>query len=212
MFIHPLLRKSLVLLISALLVIAANLTAAPVVPLSAVSRKIHGTTPFDVPLPLSGIAGIECRSGGTSNNHQIVLIFPNPVTVASANLTTGVGNVTDYSVSASTVTLNLSGVVNAQEITVTLLEVSDGTTSNAVLVPMSVLLGDTNGNRSVNAADKSQTQGQSGQPVGVSNFRTDVTVNNVINASDKGVVQAQSGAALNMVDTDGDGVPDYRDG
>ena len=45
---------------------------------SAVSRKVHGATPYDIPLPLTGNPGVECRSGGVSNNYQIVLTFPTP--------------------------------------------------------------------------------------------------------------------------------------
>jgi hypothetical protein len=61
---------------------------------------------------------------------------------------------------------------------------------------MSVLLGDTTANASVNASDISQTKSQTGQPVGGGNFRTDVTVNGSINSSDIGVVKAQTGTAL----------------
>jgi hypothetical protein len=61
---------------------------------------------------------------------------------------------------------------------------------------MGVLLGDTTGNRSVNASDISQTKGQSGTPVGASNFREDVTANGEINSSDISVVKAQSGTSL----------------
>ena len=40
---------------------------------SAVSRKTHGAAgPFDVPLPLSGAPGVECRSGGANGDHTIV--------------------------------------------------------------------------------------------------------------------------------------------
>ena len=49
---------------------------------------------------------------------------------------------------------------------------------------MSILVGDTNGNGTVNASDVSQTKAQTGQAVTASNFRADVTANGVINASD----------------------------
>ena len=51
--------------------------------LSAVSRKTHGGAgTFDVPLPLTGSAGIECRSGSgpNSDGHQIIVTFATPVT------------------------------------------------------------------------------------------------------------------------------------
>ena len=51
----------------------------------AASRKMHGTTAFDIDLPLTGTPGIECRSGGTNGNYTIVFKFAVPVsTVGSA--------------------------------------------------------------------------------------------------------------------------------
>jgi hypothetical protein len=61
------------------------------------------------------------------------------------------------------VTVNLTGVTNAQRITVTLGNVNDGTNVGDVAVPMGVLAGDTNGNGTVNAGDIGQTKAQSGQ-------------------------------------------------
>ena len=61
---------------------------------------------------------------------------------------------------------------------------------------MSVLLGDTTGNGSVNSLDVSQVKAQSGQTPTNSNFRTDVNVNGSINASDVALVKSSSGASL----------------
>ena len=69
---------------------------APLPPLSAVSRKTHGAAGnFDIDMPLSGRPGIESRlgSGSNSGNHQLVITFPIPVTVASAMVTMGQGAV-----------------------------------------------------------------------------------------------------------------------
>src|SRR4029077_15309942 len=50
-------------------------TAAPVVQ-SAFSRKTHGAAgTFDVPLPLTGNVGVECRSGGATNDYQMIINF-----------------------------------------------------------------------------------------------------------------------------------------
>ena len=60
-----------------------------------------------------------------------------------------------------------------------------------------MLIGDTTGNKSVNASDVSQTKGQSGAAVTATNFRTDVTAaNGVLNASDVSLVKSRSGSAL----------------
>ncbi len=132
---------------------------------SAVSRKVHGGAgTFDVNLPLTGTPGVECRS--TSGNHQIVLTFANSVTVAGgAAVTSGTGHVSGFNPSGSVIMVNLTGVTNAQTITLTLNNVIAGAQSGSVTIPMGVLAGDTSGNGSVTATDVSQTKGQSGQPV-----------------------------------------------
>jgi hypothetical protein len=73
--------------------------AAPV-PTSVVSRMGHGTAgAFDMPLPLTGPSGLECRSGGASGNYQLVVTFGSAVTVANAAVTAGTGRVSSFSVS-----------------------------------------------------------------------------------------------------------------
>src|SRR5207249_1918412 len=67
-------------------------------PLSAVSRKTHGSAgTFDVNLPLTGTPGIECRSGGAGGDHQIVISFPWAVTFSNAAVTNGAGTVSSTS-------------------------------------------------------------------------------------------------------------------
>ena len=169
---------------------------APVAPVaqSAVSRKTHGAAgDFDVPLPLTGSVGIECRSGPA---HQVIINFAVPVTVASAGVTSGTGSVGSFSVSGSQVTVNLTGVTNAQRITVTLGNVNDGTNVGDVAISMGVLAGDTNESATVSAADVSQTKAQSGQAVTGSNFREDVNFNGAINAADVALVKSVSGTGL----------------
>ena len=80
----------------------------------SVSRKMHGAAVFDIALPLTGAAGIECRTGGVNNNHQVIVTFPSAVGLTSASVTTGVGNVSSFAVSGGQVTVNLTGVSNAQ--------------------------------------------------------------------------------------------------
>ncbi len=167
---------------------------------SAVSRKTHGGAgTFNVNLPLTGTPGIECRSGqgAGSMDHQIVVTFANSVTVASAAVTSGTGSVSGSPIVAgNVVTVNLTGITNSQTIMVTLNNVNDGVNMGNVVVPMSVLQGDTSGNGSVSSTDVSQTKSQSGQAVTVSNFREDVVVNGSINATDVSAVKGKSGTAL----------------
>jgi hypothetical protein len=165
--------------------------------INAVSRKVHGTPgTFDIGLPLAGTPGIECRSGGATNDYQVVVTFGGPVTFSKAQVTQGTGSVSSTSTNNNQVFINLNGVTNAQTIQVTLVAVNDGTATADVSIPMSILVGDTTGNGSVNSSDIAQTQSQSGQPVTSANFREDVTVNGVINSSDISLVQSKSGTAL----------------
>ena len=164
---------------------------------SAFSRKVHGAAgTFDVPLPLTGNVGVECRSGGATNDHQMVINFATTVTVGSASVTSGTGSVSSFTVSGSQVTVNLTGVTNAQRITVTLFNVNDGTHMGNVPVSMGVLVGDVNGNAVVNASDVSLTKSQVGQAVTNSNFREDVNANGTISATDVAIVKSDVGTSL----------------
>jgi hypothetical protein len=173
---------------------AANLPT----PTRAVSRKTHGTAgTFDINLPLVGNAGIECRGGGSTNDYQMNITFPNVVTCHNAQVTTGTGSVSSFAVSGdgTQVMVNLTGVSDAQRIVVTL-NVSDGTNTGDVPIPMGVLVGDTNDNGTVSNADVSSIQAQVGAPVGQSNFRMDVNANGTLSNADAATAQAQVGAQL----------------
>jgi hypothetical protein len=164
---------------------------------SAFSRKIHGGAgTFDIPLPLTDNVGIECRSGGATNDYQTIFNFANSVTVGSASVTSGTGSVSSFSVSGSQVTANLTGVTNAQRLTVTLFNVNDGTHMGNVPVSMGVLIGDVNGNSIVNASDVSLTKSQVGMAVDSGNFREDVNANGLINSVDVAQVKSKVGTAL----------------
>src|SRR6202030_775909 len=126
--------------------------------INAVSRKIHGAAgTFDIGLPLVGPPGIECRSGGAANDYQMVITFGTPVTFSAAQVTQGTGTASSTSTSGNQVFVNLTGVSNAQTIQVTLFAVNDGTTTNDVTIPMSILIGDTTANGSVNSSDIAET-------------------------------------------------------
>jgi hypothetical protein len=166
-------------------------------PTSAVSRKTHGTAgTFDINLPLTGNAGIECRSGGVSSDHQIVVSFPFAVTLSGASVSPGPGGAGPPIVSpdGKQVTVNLTSITDAQTITLNLSNVNNGTSTNDVGLRMSVLAGDTSANGVVNATDVSQTKSRSGQAITSANFRSDVVANGTINSSDVAMVKSRSGA------------------
>src|SRR5205085_6944842 len=64
---------------------------------SVVSRKLHGLAgTFDVDLPETGKAGIECRSGGASNDYTLLFSFAHNVIVQAAMVSTGMGTATSF--------------------------------------------------------------------------------------------------------------------
>ncbi len=171
--------------------------AAPI-PTSVVSRRVHGGAgPFDIDLPQTGPVGIECRSGGATNDYQVVVTFAAPVTASGVFLSAGVGSVSSATGSGTNIlTVNLTGVTTAQTITVTLTGVSSGAGSGNVAVSMGVLVGDTNASAVVNSGDTIQTRSRSGQSTDATNFRSDVNTDGNINAGDALAVRSRSGAAL----------------
>ncbi|MFL6530029.1 MAG: dockerin type I domain-containing protein [Chthoniobacterales bacterium] len=168
---------------------------APVA-LSAVSRKTHGGNPFDINLPLTGNVGIEDRQGPVAGQHQIIATMNAPVTVASASASPAPATVSNFSVSGSQVTINLSGVPDPSRITVTLNNVNDSVTTGNVSIPAGFLLGDTNADSFVNAADATVTRNLSGQAATANNFRSDFNSDGTINAADATTARNRSGQSL----------------
>jgi hypothetical protein len=155
---------------------------------------------FDIDLTSGN--GIECRALDTSGDYMLVLTFSNTLSsVGGASVTSGTGSVSSSNIDSNdkhNYILNLTGVTNAQVITVSLSNVSDsaGDFSSAIRASMAVLVGDTNGDGFVNSADISQTKSQSGQTVGGSNFREDLNVDGFLNSADISLVKSKSGTAL----------------
>jgi hypothetical protein len=165
---------------------------------SAVSRKTHGAAgPFDLNLPLTGAPAVECRSAGANGDHVIVVSFNNTVTEGNAAVSSGsVSGAPTFS--GNTMTINVTGVPNAQQITLSLTNVKDGFAQvlpNAS-ISMNVLLGDTTGNKAVTASDVGQVKAASGQPISPANFRIDISLNGVLNGSDLSMTKAASGTVI----------------
>lgn len=187
-------------------VYAFNVPSVPPVPTGAVSRQTHGLAgDFDIPLPLTGTPGVECRSGGATNDHTIVVTFSAPVTVtgdiqaqvnAGAVGSGGTSNGGAVTVSGNSVTIPLTNLPNAQTTNVTLFGVTDGIGYGNVVVPISCVLGDVTGNGSVNASDVGAVKAVAGSDTTAKNFRSDVTANGTINASDVGLVKSSTGTGL----------------
>ncbi len=177
-------------------------------PSAAASRKSHGAVgDFDINLPLTGPAGIECRSGGATGDYSLVVTFANPVTLAntpqaevtSGTATIGTGGIDNggtVSVDGATVTVPLTNVSNAQTISVALRRVNDGTHLGDVTISMSILVGDINENGIVSSSDIAETKALLGQPLGPANCRADVSTNGAISSSDVSMVKASTGTGL----------------
>ena len=164
---------------------------------SAVSRKMHNATPFDIPLSL-GQPSVECRTGGAGGDHSLVFTFTSNITSGGATVTAGTGTAGSILIAGNTMRVPLTGVTDQQQLTVTLNNVTDA--SSRVMPPTPVnmifLLGDTTGNKSVNASDVTQTKSRSGIAIDATNFRSDTNANGFINASDVTQVKSNSGHAV----------------
>ena len=167
---------------------------------SAVSRKSHGPDrSFDLNLPLTGTPAVESRVAGSGGSHTLVFTFTNDVNSGSASVTSGTGAVSGSpNFARNVMSINLTGVTDAQRLRVTLSGVRDAYSQTLASTPinMNVLAGDTSGDGVVNATDIAQTKFRAGSPVTSANFRADITVDNAINSSDIAKVKMQSGKAL----------------
>jgi DNA-binding beta-propeller fold protein YncE len=180
----------------------ALIGAGPVQLSGVLSRKVHGSAGvFDINLPTTGSPGIECRSGGSNGDHTIIFTFSNTLTgVGGASVTSGTGNVHDGAIGsdAHDYIVNVTGVTNAQTITVTLTHVTDssGNSSSAVSASMGVLLGDVNASGRVDAADVALVRQQTLQSITSANFREDIDITGRIDAADVSMVRQQSLTSL----------------
>jgi hypothetical protein len=99
----------------------------------------------------------------------------------------------NISVSGAVVTVSLTNIADVQNINVRINSVNS---SGNFDIPMGLLTGDTNGNRTVNAADVSQTKSRLGQAVDATNFRSDLNANGTVNAADTALVKQNSGHSI----------------
>jgi hypothetical protein len=169
---------------------------------NVVSRKAHGLAgSYDINLPQTGTAGIECRSGGANNSLTLVyslaanLSSPGTATVTQGSATVGTPTIGP---NPFQVTVPLTNVANPQHLVVTLNGVKD--TSNVVIdhlvARIDMLAGDTTADGVVNSADIAQTKSQSGNGLTSVNFREDVTADGNLNSADIGLVKSKSGTGL----------------
>jgi hypothetical protein len=191
------------------LVVGNDFCAGPPVPTAIGSRKTHGSAgSFDIDLKPPA-AGIECRSGGATGDHTLVITFDLPVTVAGngtvkAQVISGTGQVGSggtangnaITVNGGVVTVPLTNVANAQRLTISLFGVNDGIHTGDVSIPLAVLLGDVNGSARVDAADVSSVRQQTLQTITTSNFQNDINASGRIDAADVSIARQQTLTSL----------------
>jgi autotransporter-associated beta strand protein len=162
----------------------------------AVSRKTHGGAgAFDISLLVP--EPVECRA--SDGNHTFTFTFTNYVTAGVATLVANKGAMVGAPIFAGkTMTINVTGVADVQTIAITLENVTDrfGQVLPNTTLTVNMLVGDTTGNRSVNASDVGQTKAASGFATTASNFRQDVTANGTVSASDLALVKARTGSSI----------------
>ncbi|MDQ6656153.1 MAG: dockerin type I repeat-containing protein, partial [Verrucomicrobiota bacterium] len=194
------------------LTVTAVTLPPPVVLTSLVSRKTHGgSTVLDLPLPLSGNVGVESRAGGTTIEHLLIFTFATPLaSTGGATITAGTGIVYGEGIGSDPhqYIVSLTGVNNAQKLTVSLTNVSDtsGNYSPAVVTSVGFLLGDANGDGTVNSADVTFVRNHSGQFADGTNLSADFNLDGAVNSADVITARAQSGNSIPLgagVVTDG---------
>jgi hypothetical protein len=171
-----------------------SLTIPPLIRVG--SRMTHGgAVTFDVDLPIIGKRGVECRSGGANGNYSVVFSFVNDVTNCGSTSASGATIVPGPNTNQCTE--NLTGVPNAQYVSVELDNVVDSQNNTGnVAVQMGVLIGDTNADGFVDSADIGQTKSKSGTALSLSTLREDINHDSFIDSADIAFVKSKSGTAL----------------
>ncbi|MBV9008169.1 MAG: hypothetical protein JO354_03235 [Verrucomicrobia bacterium] len=183
----------------------------PVTVSSVVSRKNPNGVSLDIPLSLTSTV-IECRRGGGTQAYEVVFTFANALTdVPGVTVQGTYSSSVPSSPNPSTLVVDLTGVANEQDLTITLTNVTDsaGEESDSISVTMGVLIGAAIGRSPVSSADISFVKAHSGmaaQPGNIGSIRADVTADGVVNSADISLTKSQSGAGI----TTGTGAPVRR--
>jgi hypothetical protein len=167
---------------------AVNPVSATVPTLSSVaSVQSHAGTNYSIALPLTGNPGVECRR--VNEDLQIVFTFNGPIFSAIPSLPADEGAVSTVSYSGNTMTVNLTGVSDAQLVTLALANINASTASTDIT--FGVLLGDINGDGAVNAQDVTIDRNAVESVAGTSGFNpgTDVNMDGAVNAQDVTIVR-----------------------
>ena len=159
---------------------------------SAASRLTHGNAgTFDVNMPLNGTSGVEDRS---SNTYNAVFTFDTTVTSGNAGVISGTGTAGTPTFNGNEMSVPLTGVANAQVVTIRVGNVNGGGSTSDV--QFGFLVGDVDANRTVQKADAIEVRGNFRQAVNGSNFRDDVDANGRIIKPDFNLVKGALGTSI----------------
>ena len=176
-----------------------TITAPSGAPVSvgAVSRKTHGAAGvFD--LQLSTVVLNPTTEPRLGPAQQIVFQFNKTVTGGVATVTAGTAVVGTTSFAGNQMTVNLTGVANAQYVTVTATSVTaaDGGIGGTASIRVGYLAGDVNQSRVVTFSDLVLVNAQLARPVTAATFLLDVNASGSLTFSDMTVVNANLARSL----------------
>lgn len=174
------------------------ITAPAPVLLSAVSRQNHEGTDYDLALPLSEAAGIECRD--VNGSLQLVLTFDEAILAGTVGVHSGLGTLASSPViEDNTVTVHLSNVADEQWLTVRLSDFitsAYGAAMEETDLTIGLLKGDVDGSGSVNLGDILKTRAVSGHSLDSGNAHYDFDMSGTLNVGDPLQMRAYSGNHL----------------
>jgi hypothetical protein len=178
----------------------ATFTACGGGELTLVSAASVGRGGFAIDLPLSGPSGVEDRSTLPNQKLTITMTFNNAIaSVGGASSTCG--SVSGIVINGNTVTVKLVDVPHScngtnAEVTATDILDDQGNSLSSATATVGLLLGDANGDRVVDGADRNLVRTLKGQPIDSTNFRSDVNSDGFIGRADVRVVVRQQGTSL----------------
>jgi alpha-tubulin suppressor-like RCC1 family protein len=160
-----------------------------------VSKKSHAIAgSFDVAIDasqaLAGLVTVEPRASGS---HVIVFQFNTAITSPGTASVTPSGAVSAV-INGSTVEVTVTGVVDNKRVTVSLANVNNA--GGSVAASVGFLVGDGDGNRTVNATDIFAIKALSGLSTAADNFRHDLNLSGAITAADILAAKGRLGLTL----------------
>src|SRR5207245_36229 len=132
---------------------------------------------------------------GANGDYMLAFTFSNTLaSVGGASVTSGTGAISSSAIGSDPhqYIVNLTGVSNAQYITVTLTNVTDSAGNGSISVPgpsMGVLIGDVNASGIVTSGDTNLCKAQALQTVTTSNFRNDINASGAITTGDVNIIK-----------------------